>query len=246
MQTLKKIYRSNYAGENVISTLTLHNGEWNPVTESVPNKVTNNFLTNQAIAIGNGKSRENFELRHIANHKAGVLGVNKLQSYGCNALYRDFKPDFLVATGDDIVKEIANSGYCKDNIVYTTADSVLKYPGKFYLVPQNLQYDAGSLAAYLACFDGHKKVFLLGYDHYQEVEPVNNIYIDTPGYPKSTDTDCGTFFVMTLTQVIKTYSDVEFVRVVPTEGHWMHDDLSQFLNVRQVNFRQFTLEADLG
>ena len=245
-QKLKQIYRSNYAGENIVTQLTLADGEWNPETEFVPNSVINTHTTNQAVAIGNGASRLGFDLGHIARHRGGVLGADKLQSYGCNALYRDFTPDFLVATGDAITQEIANSGYADANIVYTTADQMLKYPGKFYLVPQNIQFDAGALAAYLACFDGHKKVFLLGYDHYQDVEPVNNVYSDTNGYPASTDTDNGVAFILSLSDVVTTYSNVEFVRVMPDSTHWIHDQLTPLINFRQITYRDFVLEADIG
>jgi hypothetical protein len=32
---------------------------------------------------------KDFDLKFIASHKGGILAANKLQSYGCNALYRD-------------------------------------------------------------------------------------------------------------------------------------------------------------
>ena len=162
MQKLKQIYRSGYGGENVVTSLTYENVEWTPVTEFVPNSVFNVHTSTQAIAIGNGESRVGFDLAHIANHRAGFGGADRLQSYGCNALYRDFTPDFLIAVGDDIVREIANTDYPGDNIVYAHGEHIVNYSGKFYLIPQNVSYDAGSLAIYMACFDGHKKVFMIG------------------------------------------------------------------------------------
>lgn len=246
MQKLKQLYRDNYAGENIVSQLTLADGEWTPEIEFVPSAVTNIHSTTQAVAIGNGESRLGFNLSYIADHRGGLLGADRLQSYGCNALYRDFTPDFLVVTGDKIADEIVSSGYTTDHIVYATADLMLKHPGKFYLIPQNIQFDAGALAAYLACFDGHKKVFLLGYDHYQGEDTVNNVYKDTNGYPASTDMDNGEIFVLTLRDVITTYSDVDFVRVQPENTYWMHDKLTPLVNLRQISFREFVLEADIG
>jgi len=187
MQKLKQLYRSSYPGENVITQLTYENGEWHPTTEMVPNQVFNTFTTTQALVIGNGESRRDFDLTHIANHTGGLLGSNRLQTYGCNALYRDFTPDFLIAVGNGIVKEIAESTYTAENIVYANGQHVIDYPGKFYLIPQNVAFDAGSLAVYLACFDGHKKIFLMGFDGYDEAGHVNNIYKDTNGYPASTE-----------------------------------------------------------
>ena len=246
MQQIKKLYRNQYTGENVITKLTLENAEWNPEAELVPNSVFSTYTTTQAIAIGNGASRADFDLNLIATHKAGLGGANRLQSYGCNALYRDFAPDFLVATGDDIVREIAQSNYCADHIVYANGDALLDYPGRFYLVPQNVYYDAGSLAAYMACFDGHKKVFLMGYDGYHETGPHNNVYAGTNAYEPDGVWKDHNFFMTTLSMVMRTYSDVEFVRIMPTNTWWWPDFMLDLVNVRTITYREFVLEADIG
>ena len=230
MQTIKQLYRSNYSGESVVTQLTLESGEWNPTTETVPNSVFNSHTTTQAVAIGNGPTRKVFDLSHIANHKAGLGGADRLQSYGCNQLYKEFTPDFLIAVGDENVKDIVDSGYCANNIVYANGDALLSYPGKFYLVPQNVYYDAGSLAAYMACFDGHKKVFLLGYDSYTAQQ-------DHPNQ---------TFFMQTMSTVIKAYSDVDFVRVMPVDTYSVNSEFDRLPNFRQINYRAFVLEADIG
>lgn len=227
MQKLKQIYRSNYAGESIVTELTLENNEWSPTTEYVPNSVFSTHTTTQAVAIGNGDTRKQFDLRHIARHKGGLFAANKLQSYGCNYLYQDFTPDFLVAVDAEKVKTIAESGYTTEHIVYTNAQYMLDYPGKFYLTPQNPAYDAGALAAYLACFDGHEKVFLLGYDGYTNEEEHR-------------------FWTETLLSVITTYSGVEFIRVMPTKDYAVADVLQRQVNFRQIGFRDFVLEADIG
>jgi hypothetical protein len=251
MQTLKKLYRSNYAGESIISSLTLSDGEWNPTTEFITNRVFNTHVTTQAVAIGNGESRLGFNLRLIGDHRGGLLAQDKLQTYGCNALYRDFTPDFLVAVGDEIIREIAESGYTDNNIVYANAKSVLDYPGKFYLTPQNLLYDAGALAAYQAAFDGHTKIFLIGYDQYDNDHHIdggayNNVYKDTAGYLTTGHDQNSKFFGLTLNQVITTYSEVDFIRVMPTSTWWQPAELRPLANFRQISYQDFTYEADLG
>lgn len=246
MQTLKRLYRSNYAGEHVITSLTLGDGEWSHEKDFVPNAVFSTHTTTQAVVIGNGESRRMFDLGHIARHTGGLLAKDKLQSYGCNALYRDFRPDFLVLTGDDITREVAESRYPDDYICYANADTVLKYPGRLYLIPQNLYYDAGSLAVYLACFDGHKKIFLVGFDNYADEEPVNNVYKDTPGYLTSTQTQNGAWFAHSLATVMNTYNDVEFIRVMPTDTYQLPLEWQSITNLRQIDYRGFALEADLG
>ena len=96
MQQLKQLYRSNYSGEQVVTELRYESGDWNPTVEMVPNSVFTTHTTTQAVAIGNGESRIGFDMNLIATHKAGFGGANRLQSYGCNAIYRDFAPDFLI------------------------------------------------------------------------------------------------------------------------------------------------------
>ena len=246
MQKIKQLYRSTYTGESIVTELTYQDGEWNPITESVPNSVLNVHTTTQAIAIGNGESRLGFDLRHIANHKGGILAKDKLQSYGCNGLFRDFTPDFLVAVGGIIIEEIANSGYTENNIVYTNAQYILQYPGKFYVIPQNLTYDAGALAVYMACFDGHKKVYMLGFDQNQETQLVNNVYKNTNGYPTSDTSENNTsFWASTLTNIMQAYPNVDFVRVMPTKEYWLDESLQRIPNLRQIGFRDFVLEADI-
>jgi hypothetical protein len=246
LQTIKQLYRDTYAGENIISQLTLKGGEWNPEVEFVPNAVSNMHTTTQAVAIGNGESRLEIDLRHIANHRGGLAGVDRLQSYGCNALYRDFRADFLIATSDAMADELVASGYCETNIVYANSDQILRHPGKFYLIPQNLYWDAGSLAAYMACFDGHSKIFLLGFDGYHGEPGLNNVYKHTNGYLKPDQAQNGAFWERGLYTVMTTYPTVEFVRVCHTAESWIPGELNVLPNFRQINYRQFVLEADIG
>jgi hypothetical protein len=251
MQMLKEIYRATYGGEHIVSQLNLTDGDWATETEYLPNSVFTTHTTTQAVAIGNGESRLAFDLKHLASHKGGILGENRLQTYGCNAVYRDFTPDFLVAVGpdtggpNDIVEEIAKSGYADNNIVYTNTFGIINYPGKFYLIPQNIHYDSGALAAYLACFDGHKKVFLLGYDNYVHDQTSTSIYVGTACYPKE-EIFNGAFFELSLRTVMKTYPSVEFVRVTPTVQTFCPESWQAQLNFRQISFRDFILEADIG
>ena len=57
-----------------------------------------------AYIIGNGPSRKQ-------------IALDKLDgtTFGCNALYRDFAPDYLLSGDATIIKEICKTGYPKDN-----------------------------------------------------------------------------------------------------------------------------------
>lgn len=249
MQKIQKLYRKDYLGEEVVRDLVYHDGAWDETREFVPNNIVNEQISNRAVVIGNGISRLELDrnlFNLLANHKAGLLASNAVQTYGCNALYRDFSPDFLVANGPEFVAEIANSGYCKDQIVYSTQNAVLDYPGKFYLTPQNPHWDAGAVAAYLACFDGHKTVYLLGFDgHSGEEAAFYNVYAGTESYPDKNAGSTEAFYAKSLQIVMNTYSDVDFVRVMPQDSWYMPEEWKYQVNLRQIGWRDFVVEVDL-
>lgn len=61
------------------------------------------------VVIGNGNSREDLNLDEI-NKKA--------ITFGCNALYRNFSPDYLLSVDAPITHEILSTDYVKNNNLY--------------------------------------------------------------------------------------------------------------------------------
>ena len=59
----------------------------------------------KVFCIGNGGSRKDFNLESLRG---------KGRIYGCNALYRDFKPDVLIGVDNGIMHEIYQSGFAKE------------------------------------------------------------------------------------------------------------------------------------
>lgn len=132
--------------------------------------------------IGNGKSREHLDLNELKDHG---------KVFGCNALYRDFSPDYLISNDPIIVNEIIESGYSKDNNVYLVEQQPsLKIPKdhKFKLAPweDNLYpINSGWATVRLAySLFPDDQIYMIGYDIFGDR---NNIYDDTPNYPKSTE-----------------------------------------------------------
>ena len=137
MSTISKLYRKDIAHEEVNTVGLFLNDQWQYQKEEITISQFNN-LANHAVVIGNGKTCNEFDLTKILPSRAttrwGEIGpwVDKRQrrnffTYGCNALYRNYKPDFLIATGDGIVKEIAESRADKSNVVYTYSKNLEKY-----------------------------------------------------------------------------------------------------------------------
>jgi hypothetical protein len=245
MLQLNKKIRRGYVSEDIIVERKLEGGRWHTTTESVPSRVSNKQISNTAIVIGNGINRLGFELLNFKK-SSGLLGARTVQTYGCNALYRDFNPDFLVAVGNNgIVDEIAEYGYTNEHIVYSSAMHLLEFPGKFYLIPHDIYADAGTTAAYIAAFDEHKTIYLLGFDGQEPGNWNNNVYAGTAGYDATNFVVDHNEWILNRKQLFDVYDDVDWVWVTPKGTNIIPDLLKPCLNLRQISFRQLVLECDL-
>lgn len=244
MLKIAKSYRKDYTGEDIITERKKEGNRWYETVETVPNAISNNQISNRAVIIGNSPIRLDFNLQNLKK-PMGLLGSMTLQTYGCNALYRDFAPDFLIAVGEEITKELASSEYIKDNIVYTNAIHLLEYPNKFYLIPYNPYADAGTTAAYIACFDGHKKIYLLGFSEQDSPGTNFNVYAGTNGYD-SAETDVGSEkWIQNRLELFTLYDDVDFAWVTLTGKSAVPESHKYCTNFRQISYRNFVLETDL-
>jgi hypothetical protein len=157
-----------------------------------------------AFVLGNGRSRLALDLAILA--KQGTI-------YGCNALYREFVPNVLVATDRPIATSIQQSGYSAQYRFHTRKP----IPGLgAQPVPQKyFGFSSGPLATVLAAMDGHDSVYLVGFD----MGPMpgdlfNNVYADTEFYKKSSARPTYTGnWVRQLTHVARDFPRVRFIRV---------------------------------
>jgi hypothetical protein len=245
MLQINKRYRSNYFGENIISSRVYENGQWTTLTEHVTNAVVNNQISNQAVVFGNGLSRASFNTKLITHHKGGLLGADKLQTYGCNAMYRDTTLDFLIVTDRILAIELSKSDYINNNIVYTRVTHTLEFPKRFYLIPNDMYADAGSTALYIAAFDGHKKIFLLGFDGQDTPFFNHNIYAGTNGYDAKNFNISDEKWRSNQAMIFSLYEEIDFVIVSETGHAPMPESWKYLTNVRPLSFANFILEASL-
>lgn len=240
-----KLYRTDYTGEDIIQERVMQDGQWVSTTEHVPNNIINNQISNRAVVFGNGESRLGFNVNHLLNKKSGLLGADTLQSYACNAFYKDYTPDFLVVTSRIIADALSKTDYPIDNIVYTRVDISLEFPKKFYLIPRDPYADAGATAAYIACFDGHKKIYLVGCDGQFDSNYNNNIYAGTAGYDAKDADVTGHNWEESYLQLFQIYDDVDFALVTDSGRYNTFDSWQACTNFRQISHRDMVLEADL-
>ena len=158
-----------------------------------------------AFVLGNGQSRRSIDPVDLKKHG---------KVYGCNALYRTFAPDCLVATDRPIAQEIQNSGYSLKNTFYTrrplTNLGAKDIPKKYF------GNSSGPVAIALAALDGHKKIYMLGFDMGPSSSgKFNNMYADTDFYKSSKDTATFTGNWIRQIQIIcRDFPQHEFVRVI--------------------------------
>jgi hypothetical protein len=253
--SLQKLYRKNITEETVNSVGLYIEEHWRYQTEdiAIPQFST---ISDQAVVVGNGISANEFDLTRILPYREITPWGQSTQwivkrdrknffTYGCNAIYRNYKLDFITSTGEGIIKEIAETALEKPEIIYTNAKYLEQYPGQFNFLPQNPNFNSGALAVYMAAFDGHKKIFLLGFDGIDDPSNNYNMFAGTSNYPPSDYLINESYWVRSLNTVMQVYSDTEFVRVCPTKNFRQPELWRNNLNYRQIDFRQFVLEADI-
>jgi hypothetical protein len=157
-----------------------------------------------AFVLGNGVSRRNIDLARLKQ-----LGP----VYGCNALYRDFAPDCLVATDRPIAQQIQESGYSKRHRFYTRKP--IPDSGAFVIPQQYYTNSSGPIACAIAASDGHNRLYMLGYDMGPDNQRFNNVYAGTDFYKSlgSVPTFTGNW-VKQIAQVCRDFSSTQFIRVV--------------------------------
>lgn len=247
MLKLSKHHRRDYQGEKLVVERTYEDGVWQDTVEWIDNAVDNIQISNTAIVLGNGPSR--LQLGELFPHfkkPKGLLGSRSPQIYGCNAVYRDFEVDFLIASGSPaIVKEIAESKYVKNNVVYTNAIHLLEYPNQFYLIPHDPYVDAGTTAIYLAAFDHHKRIFMLGFDNQDTPGHNYNIYAGTQGYDTVKTNVMDHKWIANKKQVFDIYHDVEFFFVTREATERLPEAWMHCPNVTRISRNEFIDHADL-
>ena len=188
-------------------------------------------MNSRAFVLGNGKSRLSINLKRLG--KRGTV-------YGCNALYREYEPNYLVAVDPKMIIEICDKGWQLEHEVWTNPNTrYQKYEKlKFFKNPRG--WSSGPTALLKACQDLHREIFILGFDYYGlENKFFNNVYADTPNYKRSTDS--ATYYGNWMRQtemVMKEFKDTYFYRVVGPETSEIFE-WSQINNLKQITIDDF-------
>jgi len=163
---IREQYRTEYEGEFVITESRWSGGKKTQSREWIANPIVNQHISGRAACIVGDVDRDKFDYARLQRHRGGLLGSKKLQTYGTGTITKDMRLDFAVEINRPVLDDILDRKYSTDNIVYTTTRNCLKNPGEFYLIPYNTLMPMEALIIWLAAFDGHKEVFMLGYNNH--------------------------------------------------------------------------------
>jgi len=209
---VQEIYRKDYDGEYVVLNTTIKNGKRETEKEWIDNPIKNQHISGRAAVIASGESRKAYDVTRLQQHRGGLLGRKKLQTYGTGQLHKEMQLDFFVTFNDTKLQECIESEYTHRCTVYTSAKNCIASPGEFFLLPQAIRGRTALAATWLACFDGHKEIFLLGFDNQMCPGYNNNIYIPK-GHPDKHQTIEDHKMRQQMEQLMKTYRGVDFYHV---------------------------------
>lgn len=234
--TLQKLHSSDYLGEWINVDL----GKDRLDRRFIKPKIIFENPSGNAICLGNGESRTAYSTKNFNNtNKRKILRYYNVM-YGCNAIYRDWQPDFLIVSKQSMAARIPKEMH---DVVFASQEIMRRYDN-FNLMPGGSRMDAGSSAAYLAAFHGAKRVFLFGYDGQPDLEKNNNIYAGSEFYDSEKEKINDKSWVRNLKNVIETYDNVEFLRVT-TDQNPSYRRLHKLPNYKIINFKKFISLADL-
>jgi len=190
---------------------------------------------NKALIIGNGITRKKFDLEKAAKDHI---------TFGCNALYRDFKPDWLTSLDGGMITEIKNSGFPDDRLYIPDVED--QYEPAYYN-PNRPRENAGMLSMRLAISKGFRELYCVGMDfliaNYDT--NMNNVYRGTQNYGPRTmanmqDNENRAKYFAWFT---KENHDVKFIMMFP-HGIWNFRAIDVRSNVTGAAIHHYYLNGD--
>lgn len=193
-----------------------------------------------AFVLGNGTSRQTIDLKNLRPH--GTI-------YACNAIYREFVPDYLIAVDTKMIRELTANSYHLQNKVYTNPNRYTKEIPQLNLFNPNLGWSSGPSALNLAGEHSYKIIYILGFDYVgigKNKEHVNNIYSGTINYKQKGDraTYYGNWSRQTAT-TIKKFPNTKYIRVIEDINSFVPDTLIGLTNLTHITLENFKKSFNL-
>jgi hypothetical protein len=178
-------------------------------------------LKQHAFVIGNGNSRRSIELSQLK--EKGIV-------YGCNALYREFEPDYLIAVDTKMILEINKAGYQHSHEVWTNPNKAYtKFTGFKYFNPSK-GWSSGP---------PNTDIYVLGFDYQGIDDKVNNVYAGTLNYKKTHEraTYHGNWLKQTIINCQK-FPKKRYIRVVGSNP-FIPNEFAKLSNLEHIDVEEF-------
>jgi hypothetical protein len=188
------------------------------------------YRSKPAFVLGNGKSRAKLQLTSLKQYAT---------VYACNAIYRDYSPDYLIAVDTKMVDEIVKSGFHNFNSVWTNPNRSVHKLENINLFNPHKGWSSGPTALWFATQHQHQEIYIFGFDFQGIGGKFNNVYADTFNYKKSSDSE--TYHGNWLNQTyltIKENINIEFYRVIES-NNYIPDKLSELPNLEHIKYSDF-------
>lgn len=185
-------------------------------------------MTDVAIIIGNGKSREQIELSSL---------VGKGTIFGCNALYRDFDGyDYLVAIDDRMIDEI------KTTEKRLTGQAIFPPENERWEETTGRRGNAGMVAMREAIRNGANILYCLGFDFILAgADSVLNVFGGSKNYEAHTQEglmEAGFHRLQYLEWFAMQNPDIKFVFVIPDNAQVKPVDSENIVGMRVSKFME--------
>ena len=200
----------------------------------------NEELKNSCFVLGNGVSRASISPMQLKNY--GKI-------YGCNALYREFRPDHLVAVDTKMIREITTAGYHRDNQVWTNPNKFSREISGLNLFQPNLGWSSGPSALNLASTHSYSTIYILGFDYIgigRKQELVNNVYAGTINYKK--ENERSTYYGNWSRQTgicIRKFPKIKYIRIVENINSFIPEHLIGIENLTHITLENFKKRFNL-
>ncbi len=187
-------------------------------------------MKSAAFVLGNGTSRKPINLNDLK-----CKGI----TFGCNALYRDFSPHYLVAVDTKMVLEITQSGYQYQQQVWTNRNKNSKKLKGLNFFQSDKGWSSGPTALHFASTMDVDDIYILGFDFIGIESKINNIYAGTHNYKRIDEhaTFHGNWLRQTLITCQK-FSTKRYIRVLG-EDRYIPQEFQDLSNMSHVNIDDF-------
>lgn len=230
-------YRNDYVGETINS---LVDGKTISYFVKPRDNVFMPSNVDSAIVLGNGLTRNYADNKFLLKINANKVPQAYKLVYACNrAVHEEENYDYYILRHNVFLANVKKERFPQ---IYLPNNIFLNNIERCNLIPMISHLDAGSSAVMLAAFDGHKKIFMMGFDG-SLGNGWQTVYDDTFPYNQNNSEVSLAHWKDYMTMVLTAYSDTEFYRI-RYDGQQAPDEWRALPNFKDVSMREAVLLGD--